>query len=98
MLQIDEEKMEELTRDISSALNKNSVDTDLATPDFILAEHVVECLQAYGKTLTNRKAWFKNQLDVGFPLSVKIEGPGALVQAMDARVVINHDDDELETK
>lgn len=71
MLHIDEEKIEELTRDIASALNKNSVDTDLATPDFILAEHVIECLQAYGKTLTNRKAWFLNQLDEGTPLRVR---------------------------
>ena len=38
---------DELRRDIATALNRNSVDARLNVPDFILADYVVDCLQAY---------------------------------------------------
>lgn len=55
---IDESKHEELKRDIAAVLNKHSVDTDLATPDFLIAEYVVTNLQAYATLLYKRAAWF----------------------------------------
>lgn len=68
---IDESKIDELISDISSVLNKHSVDTDLATPDFILAGMIVGDLQTYGKAVFARSAWFKGQLEEGEPLSVR---------------------------
>jgi len=39
-------------REIAEVLNRNGVDNDMETPDYILAEYLVDCLSAYGRLRT----------------------------------------------
>lgn len=65
-----EDKLDELRRDIAAVLNRHSVDTDLATPDFVLAEVVINNLEAFGQGVKARREWFKDQMYAGAPLTV----------------------------
>lgn len=49
---------EELLRDLAAVLNRHNVDSDTSTPDFILAEHLADCIAAYALTIRQRQAWF----------------------------------------
>lgn len=49
---------EEVERDISSALNRNSSENGSNTPDWILAEFLAGCLAAYDLAVTKRDSWY----------------------------------------
>ena len=52
-------KRTELIRDIACAINKNSVEhIGGDTPDFILAEYLVSCLEQFGETVKQRSDWY----------------------------------------
>ena len=51
-------KSEEFAKELSTLLNKHCVDCVCGTPDFILADFVVECLEATGKMMKRREEWF----------------------------------------
>ena len=51
-------KSEEFAKELSSLLNKHSVDNACGTPDFILADFGVECLEAAEKMMKRREEWF----------------------------------------
>lgn len=57
---IDVNKCPDLSRDLASVLNRHSIDSDLATPDFILAEHMILGLENYGQTMVQRAAFVKD--------------------------------------
>ena len=50
--------VDELTRDIAGVLNKHCYENLSDTPDFILAEYVVECLRAWNGASTRREKWY----------------------------------------
>lgn len=48
-----------------SVVNRSSIDAALNTPDYILADYLVECLKMYEKTTSDRDAWWGLKLEVG---------------------------------
>jgi len=63
--------METITfkRELESLLNRYSKENDSNTPDFLLSEYLIDCLEVYNKALKNRDKWFnidvweRNQTD-----------------------------------
>lgn len=50
--------MSDLRAAIESAINSNSGENGSDTPDFILAEYLTDCLDAFDKATRSRKAWY----------------------------------------
>lgn len=46
-----------LEQELAQLLNRHSVENDSNTPDFILAEYVTDCLDAYAKAIRARTKW-----------------------------------------
>lgn len=49
-------KMSSVKREFSKTLNCYGIDSDLETPDYMLAEYLVRCLEAYSTCVGDRKA------------------------------------------
>lgn len=67
-----------LRRDIEHALNKASAENNSNTPDFILAEYLLDCLTAFDKGVTRREEWYgrkEKQDAVGLPQELPPRGP-----------------------
>lgn len=47
-----------LKLDIEEAINKHSAESGSDTPDFILAEYLVDCLAAFDKAMKRRSSWY----------------------------------------
>ena len=67
---------EALTQSIASVLNEHSRESRSNTPDFMLAEFMVSCLEAFEAASTAREKWY------GVALS--IYGPTTLTPETDA--------------
>ena len=49
---------EGLRRKIEFAINATSAETGSNTPDFVLAEYLIDCLAAFDKAVTARSRWY----------------------------------------
>lgn len=47
----------DLRTDLAAVLNKHGAESLSGTPDFILADYLMTCLQAYGSTVSRTTAW-----------------------------------------
>jgi hypothetical protein len=54
----------EFKSELTNLINRWSIDNEAATPDFILADYIVEQIEAYTKAMVHREQWF-----VGSPIS-----------------------------
>lgn len=43
---------------IENAINRHSMENGSNTPDFILAEYLTDCLDAFDKAVASREAWY----------------------------------------
>jgi hypothetical protein len=57
------EKREQLVDAIAGAINSVSAENSSNTPDFILAEYLVGCLEVYRKATLERERWYGVQLE-----------------------------------
>lgn len=48
---------EKFIQEIAEVINKNSLENDNNTPDFILAEYLYNCLWAFKKSIKDRDDW-----------------------------------------
>lgn len=55
---------ESFTRELAALLNKHSVENISNTPDFILADYLVGCLNAFNKASVRREQWFGQHLSI----------------------------------
>ena len=55
--------MESFRKSLVELLNKYSKENDSNTPDFILAEYLMLCLEAYNKTLQVRESWYGRNIE-----------------------------------
>ena len=55
----------QLRTDIEHAINRNSAENGSDTPDFILAEYLMLCLDAFDKTLHARSNWYNHHCRIG---------------------------------
>ncbi len=58
------EKQERLADDIRSAINRVSRENVSNTPDFILAEYLLSCLDAFEKASLAREKWYGQHLHI----------------------------------
>jgi hypothetical protein len=85
---------EEFTKELESLLNRHGVDNALGTPDFILAETLVEHLDTLRDALRKRERWFgrvapedtlSEKLGLAVPLGEDIMDPG-LIQTIEEKL------------
>lgn len=50
----------EFYRELVDIINKHSIENYSDTPDFILANYLIDCLNAFNNASNNRKNWFKS--------------------------------------
>lgn len=50
--------MSDLKSKIKQAVNSVSAENGSDTPDFILAEYICDCLNAFDKAVASREAWY----------------------------------------
>lgn len=48
----------EFERELASLLNRNSKENESNTPDFILANYLLDCLGAFNRVTVNRDKWW----------------------------------------
>lgn len=53
--------MSNLRKEIAEVINRNSAEHWSDTPDFILAEYLGDCLNAYDKAVNAREKWYGRQ-------------------------------------
>jgi hypothetical protein len=63
--------MEEFRKELEEVINKHSMENGSDTPDFILAEYLVDCLKTFDKTMTSREKWYSNQDIINMPEELK---------------------------
>lgn len=49
------------TQELSDLINKYSQEGNSNTPDFILAEYLMDCLRSYNIAITARDSWYDFQ-------------------------------------
>ena len=49
---------EELSRDLASVLNRHNAENGSNTPDYILADYLVACLEAWNLAAQARDTWY----------------------------------------
>ena len=49
--------MKEFRKELEILINKNGIDNECNTPDYILAEYLTSCLEAYRDTVRSRDTW-----------------------------------------
>jgi hypothetical protein len=47
-----------LRKEIESSINRHSAENGSNTPDFILAQYLVDCIAAFDKAVQHREAWY----------------------------------------
>jgi hypothetical protein len=52
------EQEEPSLRELSSVINRHNLENGSDTPDFILAQHLLFCLQAFNATTQAREKWY----------------------------------------
>lgn len=48
-------RREELVQDIAAAINRNCAENGSDTPDFVLAEYAVTCIEAFDSAVVHRR-------------------------------------------
>jgi hypothetical protein len=54
---MDKNKKSEFRKSIEVLINSKSLENGSDTPDFILAEYLVDCLTAFDKAVNKREKW-----------------------------------------
>lgn len=66
--------MSDLRQEIEAAVNRASAENYSNTPDFILAEYLIDCLKAFDNAVIRRAKWYG-----------RMDAPGGVVTRPDAR-------------
>lgn len=51
----------EFEKELTCLINRHSIEGGSNTPDFILARHLVNCLNAYTAAVNSREVWYGRQ-------------------------------------
>lgn len=51
-----------LEKELTILLNSNSQDNESDTPDFLLAQYLMRCLENWNKTIARREDWYGRKL------------------------------------
>lgn len=50
--------------ELCNLINRHSQENDSDTPDFILAEYLIDCLEAFDKATKRRTEWYEPKPDI----------------------------------
>jgi hypothetical protein len=50
--------MNEFESELRALINRHNVENSSETPDFVLAKFMLGCLNAYGRAVNERDAWY----------------------------------------
>jgi hypothetical protein len=53
-----------LYQEVREAVNKHSAEDGSGTPDFIIAQYLLACLNAFDTATNQRKAWYKSMENI----------------------------------
>lgn len=59
------DKFNTLRKEIEEAINKVSAENESNTPDFILAEYLMNCLENFDMAVKQRDRWYSVNLEPG---------------------------------
>ena len=55
--------IENFKKDLTYLINKHSLENDSNTPDFVLAEYLVGCLESYNKSIKLKDGFYNKSTD-----------------------------------
>lgn len=58
------ENRKKILKEFTVVINRNSLENRSNTPDFILAEYLVCCLEAWDKGVRDRDDWYGKQVPI----------------------------------
>lgn len=58
-------KREDFLKELAGIINRYSMENGSNTPDFILAEHLLTCLEVFDATSRRREGWYGKSLSIG---------------------------------
>jgi len=58
------EKLELFRKELKNLINIHSMENNSNTPDFTLADYLVECLKLFEKTSKRREKWYGKSLHI----------------------------------
>ena len=64
-LNSEREKRMELRKKLEEAINSVSAESGSNTPDFILAEYLMDCIAAFDKATKRRESWYGIKMHPG---------------------------------
>lgn len=53
-----EQQQAQFRNDLQGVLNRHCMENESNTPDYILADYLIECLRALDKTINQRESWY----------------------------------------
>jgi hypothetical protein len=72
---------EAIAREIAAVINRNSLENGSDTPDFLLADYLIGCLETYNSTLRAREKWYGRPIGGDKPLEQL--APNAIIYRAD---------------
>jgi hypothetical protein len=63
--------MSTFRRELAAVINKHSKENGSNTPDYILADYLINCLKAFDTAVMLRENWYHNQEIVNMPEDLK---------------------------
>ncbi len=62
-----EQSADDFRQELEILINKANVENGSNTPDFLLAEYLMDCLRAFDKATRSRDMWYGIKLAPGMP-------------------------------
>jgi len=59
------ERKVKVINELTDVINRNSLENDSNTPDFILAEYLYYCLESFNWASRRRETWYGKELKIG---------------------------------
>lgn len=63
--EISDDTRADVVREFAQTINKHSLENGSDTPDFILAEYLMNCLESYNEAHRARKVWYSDETQSG---------------------------------
>lgn len=54
--------MSNFKKELEQLINKHSIENESNSPDFILAEYLTLCLEAWKRSIKNREKWYGREI------------------------------------
>jgi len=64
------DQINEFKDELTCLINKHGIDVEISTPDYIVAEHLMESIKVYNQATKERDKWFGFNPDINPPISL----------------------------